>query len=227
MGPQFSLYLAFVSIGSTFLPFAGWFVRRQNTAYLRVLMTWVGLAVILEICSMLLQFSNKNNLFLLHLDTLLEAILLLALFSQVLGKKLPLWTIILPALIILAFEVAQFIWVEAYFQRTNPYSRSMLSLMVIGVCLYHLYFVMLSEVPVKWAGASPIWITSGILLYFSGNLTLFVLTDHLIFENPQVDAQNAFIIHSSLNILKFVLITAGVVLLPKKIAEEGVSFSGQ
>lgn len=176
---------------------------------------------------MLLQFSNINNLFLIHLDTELECILLFALFRQLLEKKLPLWAVILPVVVITGMEIGQYFMVEAYFQRTNPYSRSMLSLMVIGVGLYHLYFVMLSEVPAKRVGASPIWITSAILLYFSGNLTLFVLTDHLIFENPQVDAQNAFIIHSSLNILKFVLITAGVVLLPKKIAGEGVSLSGK
>ncbi len=87
----------------------------------------------------------------------------------------------------------------------NSYSTTLLSIIIITYCLYYFYWL-LKELPTMHLHGLPMfWINSAFMVYFSGNLFLFVFTSYLV----QVLNSNLLVywsLHNFLGIIEFSLI---------------------
>lgn len=84
------------------------------------------------------------------------------------------------------------------------------SALFIGLAL--LYFYQLLRQPAATAlAAQPLfWINAGVLLYFSGNLFVFMLRNWLLLATPSSAHGSYWLIHSAMNILANLLYAVGL-----------------
>lgn len=87
----------------------------------------------------------------------------------------------------------------------NSYTLILLSIIIILYCLYYFYWL-IKELPTMHLHRLPMfWINSAFMVYFSGNLFLFVFTSYLV----QVLNSNLLVywsLHNFLGIIEFSLI---------------------
>ncbi|RYE16518.1 MAG: hypothetical protein EOP51_25630 [Sphingobacteriales bacterium] len=150
---------------------------------------------------------NKNNLPLFHLHTIMEFGLLSLVFYQAfpvsgLRKSIP-WLVAL---------FSGFAGVYAVFNGTrvfNSIPRAIENVVMIAYAI--LYLAQLNKhMPVKRLEQFPMfWITTAVLLYFSGTLLLFTLGEYLatLEQHFPIDI---WVVHSVLNVVFNILCAVGL-----------------
>lgn len=159
--------------------------------YLHGPLRWVGyyllLACVGEIASEITaHVLHVPNLYLLHIYTVFEfnliALFYFAFFGYFYSRSL------VPALMLtftlLAILNSLFVQPLTGF---NTYARAFESVLIIGLTLL-CFYKMLNELITKRLDKHPVfWINTGFLLYFAGNLFLFVLSNALLKKpNPNL-----------------------------------------
>ena len=144
----------------------------------------------------------KSNLPLYHLYILIEGVCIFLLYSKRF-KDLPwvsknrTWAIGGYALMVLINGI----FIQDIFALPN-WSRSIEGLLVIGVSIYYFYFIF-KEGKIKYLDRSFwFWVSSGLLIYFSSNLMLFVFTNMLTNRNDQLFL-GVWSIHAVLNFVLY------------------------
>lgn len=120
---------------------------------------------------------KKNNLPLLHLYTIVEAVLILSyfrtLFIQPQIKKILTYIIILfPVLCVLNFTFLQSI--HTY----NTHTRPLEAILITFFCLLYLYKSGFTE---NWINTPSSWFNMGILIYFPVACIIFILSNYMVF----------------------------------------------
>lgn len=143
-----------------------------------------------------------SNLPLYHLYILMEGICVFWLYSkrfknsQQINKKV-VWGIVGFASIVLVNGV----FIQGIFALPN-WSRSLESILVIGVSLYYFYFIF-KEGKVQYLDRSFwFWMSSGLLIYFTSNLMLFIFTNMLTNRDDQLFL-GVWSIHAVLNMVLY------------------------
>ncbi|TKC08372.1 hypothetical protein FA048_14550 [Pedobacter polaris] len=118
-----------------------------------------------------------KNLPLLHLYTIVEAILILSyfrtLFTEPLIKKVLLYfTILFPILCIINFTFIQSIYTF------NTYTRPLEAILITFFCLLYLYKSGFTE---NWIQKPTSWFNIGILVYFPVVCIIFILSNYIVF----------------------------------------------
>jgi len=166
----------------------------------------VFVSVLMEGMNILLVRSLINNFFLLHFYTVFEFIMIncfYVLFFRQFFNSLLLW---LPAVI---FLIIAFLDYKANgLDHFDNFSTGVESILCSFFALAGFYFIMRKMVFANILNEPFFWINSGILLYFGGNLVLFVFNSYIIKNAPDTHF-NLWIIHSILNILNYTLISIG------------------
>lgn len=152
---------------------------RQLVPALRCLAFLIFFSDSVEIVSRVLGAQQRSNLFILPIDTLAEFGLLawmyrLALRPSVVSRLLP--------AIIAVFAVA------SLFSYANPPSlvqfnsvqRFAESLLVIGLVLLYFYKIIRELVIIHLEREPMFWVSVGLLLYFSGNVFIFVSSNYAL-----------------------------------------------
>jgi hypothetical protein len=93
---------------------------------------------------------------------------------------------------------------------SNAYVRTLESLLVIGLALLCFYKI-LTELLTKRLEKDPVfWINTGFLLYFAGNLFLFILSNALLKQPHQQLSFMAWGLHALFMALMHVFIGIGL-----------------
>ncbi len=144
----------------------------------------------------------KSNLPLYHLYILMEGICIFLLYTKrfqgsLKTNKTVIWAIGGFASVV----VVNGIFIQGIFALPN-WSRSLESILIIGVSLYYFYFIF-KEGKIKYLDRSFwFWMSSGLLIYFSSNLMLFVFTNMLTHRNDQLFL-GVWSIHAVLNVVLY------------------------
>lgn len=204
-------YLVFIAIFSGLFPIGTALIRFSPfQGYLKFLFAHVCICFINDLAStahFLLKLGN--NLYLLHIFTLLETILIGLMYKLYLRTKLPGVWVWGGILIVWATEVAQNPF-GPYLFEMNSYARSLSALFIIGLVVYYFYRLLIDLEERHLLRVPMFWFSTAFLFYFSGNLILFLFSGQLIKTVSAVDGVQMFVIHSILQITKNILLSIGL-----------------
>jgi hypothetical protein len=152
---------------------------------LRYLVASIVAALLVELVSRMLAARHQPNLFLAYLDTLLEFGLLAGLYRLVLRPSaVSRW---LPAVVVV-FSLSSLL---PYLQPTdllqfNTWQRLAESLLVLGLVLLYFYKI-IRELLIVHLTREPLFLVSvGLLLYFSGNVFIFISSNYVLRHSPEL-----------------------------------------
>ncbi|MES2447549.1 MAG: hypothetical protein V4546_10230 [Bacteroidota bacterium] len=132
---------------------------------------------LINLAAIVLVAFRMTNLPLLHLYTIVEAVLLLSYFRTIftnhLIRKFLLYIIIIfPLLCIINFTFIQSIFTF------NTYTRPLEAILITFFCLLYLYKSGFTE---NWINKQTSWFNMGILLYFPVVCIIFILSNYMVF----------------------------------------------
>ncbi|MEO1516185.1 MAG: hypothetical protein AAFV95_14265 [Bacteroidota bacterium] len=201
MSEELSLSLAKLSAWSIFVPFilAIVFFRRFDWSQKRLAFV-ILLGAVADVMAMVVVkvFSIYNNLFIFHIYTLIEVILIGLIYRKVLGNVIGEKTINILLVAFSCFAVFSTIFLEPL-NMFNAYTRAVESLLMIFFSVTFFYKIM-KEVVIQRLEKLPLfWISVGLLIYFSASLFIFIFSNYIM---PSIKLSYTFWgIHAILNVL--------------------------
>jgi hypothetical protein len=181
--------------------------RRLSKAC-RYMVLYLLFTAIINALAQLLAAVSINNMPLLHADTALETVLLLLYFRSVLrGRNSSNVTqgllILFPLICLLNFSFFQSIY------SFNTYTRPLEAIIFIGCCFAFFFQGMAYQLDWPWTEQPHNWMVSGLLLYFSSSLFLFLFSNFLASGCSAATNITIWNIHAALVLLMYLLITLG------------------
>lgn len=164
---------------------------------------WIACAV--ELTSYILMRQKRNNLPLLHFYTLSEFTLLYMYFDYYLRNTFPVWLLRSIAISFMGFTILNSLFIQSIYT-FNSYARALEALLLILYSL--LCFYRMAQSAGK-ESKPVIWVNAGILIYFSGAFTLFVLSNYILPLGVKLNVE-IWAIHSFLSILLYTFIAIGL-----------------
>jgi hypothetical protein len=146
---------------------------------LRCLVGLVFFELLIEIVSRVLASHHRPNLFVLPIDTLVEFGLLALMYyraSWPAAKGRGLLALIAVFSLISLFSYTS----PANLVRFNSIQRFAESFLVLGLVLLYFYKVIRELVIVNLEREPMFWVSVGLLLYFSGNVFIFISSNYVI-----------------------------------------------
>jgi len=189
--------VAYFSTFSPLLPFALSFRIKKITHEIRLVQIITATSFIIDLASFLMARKGINTFALGNLYSLIQSSLLLLIFCDVLNLKR--WSVYVTLTFGTAF-LANYFFIQGPFV-FNSYTHIISAFIFILLAL--LYFRrLLIELPSTFPNEIPmVWINLAVLVYYSGNLFLFILNNYFIHELKGNEGA-IWTIHNSLNIVK-------------------------
>lgn len=143
----------------------------------RIILRYLIISGLINLSAIILIKLKMKNLPLLHVYTIVEAILILSYFrvifkNPVIKKVLLYITIIFPILCILNFTFLQSIYTF------NTYTRPLEAIIITFFCFLYLYQSGITE---DWINKPINWFNMGILIYFPVACIIFIVSNYLVF----------------------------------------------
>ncbi|UYZ62108.1 hypothetical protein [Hymenobacter weizhouensis] len=208
--------LNYLSAFSILLPIGAAGSRYQNlNQVLRRLAWFFFLSGLFDVVLAITNHFVIRNLPLFHLFTAVNLLFLAALYYHTLHGKLVRRLVLVAAAAGLVFVGYNAFFLEGIWQFPSL-SITGQSLLFIVLALVYFYQLLQepAEVPIE---KQPLfWINAGVLLYFSGNLFLFMLQNWLN-RMPQPNYNSYWAIHSVVNILANLLYAVGLLCKPQRL----------
>lgn len=182
------------------------FVALKLSKVERIFGVLVLLSAVTEAFNFYFVLSGRNNFFVFRIYTAIE-ICLITLYYYNFYKKFikTFWVlIILPLFIIISIIDVKINGSQNF----DNYATSFEAIAFSIVSLGSFYFLLNHMIFEKITDLSFFWINSGVLLYFGGNLILFIFNNYL-FQSKSFSQTALWGIHSCLNILYNSLIAIG------------------
>ncbi|ASZ12965.1 hypothetical protein KTO58_09520 [Chitinophaga pendula] len=182
--------------------------RRYEHPVSRAMFAYVVLSGLTNVIARVLGSYGVNNLWVLHIYTLLECIILLyyyqLLFRNRTITRLTIWGMILFTLLC----VVNFFFIQ-YGNRFNSYTRSLSAVFFITFSAgYFLQQSGKSQTSAWWESEAN-WINTGILIYYGSALALFAFAN-LLYQTATVKQQLLVgNIHATLVMVAYLLFAAG------------------
>jgi hypothetical protein len=145
---------------------------------------------LINLAAIVLVAFRMTNLPLLHLYTIVEAVLILSYFrtiftNNLIKKSQQYIIIIFPLLCIINFTFIQSIFTF------NTYTRPLEAILITFFCLLYLYKSGFTE---NWINKQTSWFNMGILLYFPVVCMIFILSNYMVFVSKNKE-MNSLIWH--------------------------------
>jgi hypothetical protein len=140
--------------------------------------------------------------------TLTEFILLYAFYDLLFANTFPKWLLRSIAISFVLFSVINSLFIQSIYTFNN-YARALEALLLIIFALLCFYKISLPAPHGVKASTPVAWINAGILVYFSGGFTLFILSNYIIPMGSKLNYQ-IWAVHSFLSILLYSLISMGL-----------------
>lgn len=203
-----------ISVYSIFIPlFIGIYRRNSLGRSLKIVLVFLFVATLFEQVSSHLGNFGIRNIFLVPIYVFIEFIFIVAIFKTVL--KSDFWNKLLIYALI-AF-VIMFVSNLILFKETDDmgsYIRSIESLFIIAFIVVY-YYQLIENLTISSVGSEPMfWVSAGFLIYFAGNLFLFVTSNYLLKQSEQ-HLMEAYTIHSILIIIRNLLFSVGLWMQPR------------
>jgi K+ transporter len=183
-----------------------WIKRKGLDRTFTILTTLIAIALLCDLGSVMLGFNGINNLPFAHAYGLIEGVLLITFFYLLLEWKKRTWTVV--AILYAILYVADSIFLESIFE-FNAGSRSVEALMMIVFCVMAFNMFYAREEDIFIEKSPHFWIVIGILTYFSGALSSFVLSTDMLSQSPD-RFYGSWMLHNFSNMLKNVIFTIGL-----------------
>lgn len=156
------------------------------------------LSLITDVTSEYLLMNEKNNLFLFRLFTALEFTLIISSY-YIFYKELKYKQVLL-LLIPVFISIAFLDWFVNGMNSFDNYATATEALILTTVSLVSFYLIIKHSFFTNPLLEPFFWINSSVLLYFGGNLVLFIFNNYLL-KNKTSGFMAMWTIHSCLNIL--------------------------
>ena len=191
----------------------------QFPKHFKLFTIYIGITFIFELISFITSLRKESNLWLIHLYTLTEFILLGLFYKSVL--KRPQWLNQNFKLILLVGSVlviANTLFLQPITQ-FNSYAETMENIILIGFSI-SLFFHIINEESELYQSKALKWINSGILLYLSGSLFIFLFSQYSMDILPDHFLHYLWLFNLILNLIFKVIIIFAVL---KMISESKTS----
>ena len=176
---------------------------------LRIVVIHLLIAGLVDLAATILWNNKINNLFLLHIYTIEECGMILWFYSYVLSDAMSRRNFLYVFIGFAVLSAANSAFVQPL-TRNNTYARS-LEAMIVIICAVMYFYRMLSESKLKSPARTPyFWINTGFLIYFSGSLVLFTLSNYI--RGPQYKQLriDVWTLHALFAIIMYALIAVGL-----------------
>lgn len=146
----------------------------------KVLTYFFVASLLANVINSVLTYSHISNLFIFHIYTPIEAILLFLFFEHIFSEN-RIRSVI--RFLMIAFPVYCFIN-YLFFQNGkvfNTYTHPIETLIFIGLCTYYFWLQSINNTSeIKWTSVPINWVISGLLLYFSSTFFLYLFSNLLL-----------------------------------------------
>jgi hypothetical protein len=162
---------------------------------------------VIETMNFICSLRGQNSMFLLDVYTPTEFILFILFYKKffdAIKKSVVHYCMIFLFLCVAIFDT----FFINDFLTVNNFSDSIESIVFILYSLLAFFFIMKKLMFPNLLNTSFFWINIAILIYFAGNLFLFLFSSHLQ-RNDQAQYLALYNIHSVTNILYYILISIG------------------
>lgn len=202
---------AIISNLSNVLPvIAGLLFLFRLSVDLRVLFVFCLLKTLTDLFGLQLALEGVSNLWLFHISTLMEYLILILVFSfWQKNAHLRKWLRLSIPLFALFWIVAKLTFED--FGGLDNYSAPLANVLLIAVAAYTLYEVNKENV-LTFHRMPSFWVACGVLIYYTGNLTVFTLGNIVVARG----LIKAWYIHSAMNIIANLCYAGGFVCLLRR-----------
>jgi hypothetical protein len=152
--------------------------------------------------------SNSNNLPLLHIYTIVEFVLLAAYFISINKSKRILMSCYILIVVFPLLSIINVTFLQSKFQY-NSYVRPLEALIFIFYSIIYFFNSVEEESSKQWGSNSLNWVNSGILLYFSSSLFLFVFSNIISLTLSKATKMIIWNFHDTVVIVLYVFIALG------------------
>ncbi|TLY27513.1 MAG: hypothetical protein E6K56_11375 [Ignavibacteria bacterium] len=210
--------IAYVDIASSFLPTAaGVYWWRRLVAERLVFFSFVTIALITELVTLWMALRGIQNLWLLQLYNLLELGLMLGVFAAWQKRKA------VRSAYWIGGSLFAFFWVAAKwtgvetFGQPALYTHTVSSTILVVVATLTLLDLIRSEKEIEIFRDMRFWVASGVLLYFAGNIMLFLLSGRIAILGIG-DAMTVYSIHWIIDSVANVLYAGAFLCMDRQVA---------
>ncbi|WP_298425801.1 hypothetical protein [uncultured Kordia sp.] len=152
--------------------------------------------------------KEENNMYLLHIYTILEYIGWTFFYYQLFESKIIKKVLVVLIILFVLFSIANTIFWQPL-EINNSHSRSLEGFLLVCFAVTWLYKVFVDSA-IKNIEKHPVfWINTAVLIYFSGNFVLFTAQD-LLLEITLKEFIVAWTLHGFFLILHYLLISLGI-----------------
>lgn len=207
MKPQY-IYMNIIAPSFNLLPVMIALFRYRNLpAAAKTLFAYLVLNAVINTAASVLAYHHISNTPLFHFSTVLETIMLLFFFRQIMpGEKMRLLIIWL-LLLFPAAGLLNLLFLQHLFE-FNSYILSLQSIIIIALSFIYLWLYE-NHTEAAWSSFPLNWILSGLLLYFSSAFILFTFSNFIIPLSTKKTLILIWNIHATLTIFMYVLIAIG------------------
>jgi len=157
----------------------------------------------------IMSMNHIHNLPLYHINSLVETWLLsFYILNKITGKMFS------PAFFIIGISYTIFFVVNALFWEDwtvfNSNSSGVTSLVVLFLCMYYLLKLSKSDEILYFQKLPSFWIISGFLVYNAVSVLVLLSYKYFTYINMAKEANNLWFVLSAANIVKFALISTGL-----------------
>lgn len=204
------IYIGSIVPASILLPFIAALTVRNKRFMPGFLILFIYLCTqaAASILSILLIKIKLTNIPLLHVDTLLEVVLLVLYLDKAIeDKALSKYS----RFIIVAFSllcIFNFIFFQSIYS-FNTYTRPAGAIVLIVLCMYYRVQHIKKNEEQSWSANPHNWFVTGILLYFSCSLLLFICSNYLAIHTSRESNMLIWTLHATFLLIMYLLFTKG------------------
>ena len=173
-------YIGYISVFATFLTLIVAILRNKTLIKeMRVLFLYVLIAAFIEILSSTFAKFNIKNLYLINLFTVAECTILSLFYLKIFTIKK--YSIIIFVLLFCFYSI--FIYDFIFLHGVNNmdvFPVIVESFILMGLSLFYFYELAKKMEYVDILSNPLFWVNSSILIYFSGNLFLFIFSNYIL-----------------------------------------------
>lgn len=186
---------------------------RERTTGLNNIILYVALTFALECIGTILWLNKTSNLWLGHVHSLLEFLLLANLYRLLLKNFVPKWFIPLLMLLFSVFSGINTFYFQDLAEFNSYVKMTEAGLLMLLALLF--FYKLLRELSVARLELYPFfWINSGVLLYFASNFFVFLYSNYTLMYSQQTGIFIWFI-HALFFILFNLFMMIGIWVAPR------------
>ncbi len=166
-----------------------------------------------EICAVILGKLGYTNLPLLHVYVIVQFGLLSLVYYLYFDKKILKQIISILIVVFTIFSICNSLFIQNIL-KFNTNARALESVFLIFYVLAYFNLIM-QEMKIKFIEKEPLfWVSTGILLYYAGNLFLFIFSNYIL-PAEQITI-NMWIFHAVINLTLNSFFSIALWIYPKK-----------